>query len=104
MFSGGSAVGNEVASGDFFISKCSVCITDVICAAFYKYIASKILICLCVCVCVCVLFQAYSLVDREVGYCQGSAFIVGLLLMQVRITYFTCKMIYYEDTLPEGSV
>ncbi|TWW59481.1 EVI5-like protein [Takifugu flavidus] len=25
---------------------------------------------------------AYSLVDREVGYCQGSAFIVGLLLMQ----------------------
>ena len=29
-------------------------------------------------------FQAYSLVDREVGYCQGSAFIVGLLLMQVR--------------------
>lgn len=29
------------------------------------------------------LSQAYSLVDREVGYCQGSAFIVGLLLMQV---------------------
>lgn len=29
------------------------------------------------------IFQAYSLVDREVGYCQGSAFIVGLLLMQV---------------------
>ncbi|EMP26897.1 EVI5-like protein [Chelonia mydas] len=29
------------------------------------------------------LFQAYSLVDREVGYCQGSAFIVGLLLMQM---------------------
>uniref|UniRef100_A0A8C6ZRR7 Ecotropic viral integration site 5 like n=1 Tax=Nothoprocta perdicaria TaxID=30464 RepID=A0A8C6ZRR7_NOTPE len=28
-------------------------------------------------------FQAYSLVDREVGYCQGSAFIVGLLLMQM---------------------
>ncbi|XP_071292383.1 ecotropic viral integration site 5 protein homolog isoform X2 [Agelaius tricolor] len=26
--------------------------------------------------------KAYSLVDREVGYCQGSAFIVGLLLMQ----------------------
>ncbi|NXK84558.1 EVI5L protein, partial [Amazona guildingii] len=26
---------------------------------------------------------AYSLVDREVGYCQGSAFIVGLLLMQM---------------------
>lgn len=29
------------------------------------------------------IFQAYSLVDREVGYCQGSAFIVGLLLLQV---------------------
>ncbi|NXC19649.1 EVI5 protein, partial [Corythaeola cristata] len=27
--------------------------------------------------------HAYSLVDREVGYCQGSAFIVGLLLMQM---------------------
>ncbi|CAG0882168.1 unnamed protein product [Cyprideis torosa] len=27
--------------------------------------------------------KAYSLHDREVGYCQGSAFIVGLLLMQV---------------------
>lgn len=36
-------------------------------------------------VCMCVCFQAYSLVDREVGYCQGSAFIVGLLLMQVMI-------------------
>ncbi|XP_038596389.1 EVI5-like protein isoform X4 [Tachyglossus aculeatus] len=29
------------------------------------------------------LLKAYSLVDREVGYCQGSAFIVGLLLMQM---------------------
>ena len=28
--------------------------------------------------------KAYSIHDREVGYCQGSAFIVGLLLMQVR--------------------
>lgn len=27
--------------------------------------------------------KAYSLHDREVGYCQGSAFIVGLLLLQV---------------------
>lgn len=27
--------------------------------------------------------QAYSLHDREVGYCQGSAFIVGLLLMNM---------------------
>lgn len=30
--------------------------------------------------------KAYSLYDREVGYCQGSGFIVGLLLMQV--SYF----------------
>lgn len=29
--------------------------------------------------------KAYSLHDREVGYCQGSGFIVGLLLMQVLI-------------------
>lgn len=34
--------------------------------------------------------KAYSLHDREVGYCQGSAFIVGLLLMQVNI-----HIIYY---------
>lgn len=27
--------------------------------------------------------KAYSLHDKEVGYCQGSAFIVGLLLLQV---------------------
>ncbi|CAH1785847.1 unnamed protein product [Owenia fusiformis] len=27
--------------------------------------------------------KAYSLIDREVGYCQGSGFIVGLLLMQM---------------------
>lgn len=46
--------------------------------------------------CVCV-FQAYSLVDREVGYCQGSAFIVGLLLMQVMLKYF---MIYNELFFP----
>lgn len=27
--------------------------------------------------------KAYSLHDREVGYCQGTAFVVGLLLLQV---------------------
>ncbi|XP_076817156.1 EVI5-like protein isoform X1 [Clavelina lepadiformis] len=27
--------------------------------------------------------KAYSLMDREVGYCQGSAFIAGLLLLQM---------------------
>ena len=26
--------------------------------------------------------QAYSVYDREVGYCQGSPFITGMLLMQ----------------------
>lgn len=59
---------------------------------------SKCYLCLCVCV-----FQAYSLVDREVGYCQGSAFIVGLLLMQVMIKCFR-KMIHNEDILPKGIV
>ena len=29
--------------------------------------------------------KAYSLRDKDVGYCQGSGFIVGLLLMHVRI-------------------
>uniref|UniRef100_UPI00358F129B ecotropic viral integration site 5 protein homolog isoform X2 n=1 Tax=Myxine glutinosa TaxID=7769 RepID=UPI00358F129B len=29
------------------------------------------------------IMKAYSLVDREVGYCQGTAFIAGLLLMQM---------------------
>lgn len=32
--------------------------------------------------------KAYSLHDREVGYCQGSGFIVGLLLMQVSFNLF----------------
>ena len=31
--------------------------------------------------------KAYSIHDREVGYCQGTAFIVGLLLMQVRSSF-----------------
>lgn len=29
--------------------------------------------------------------DREVGYCQGSAFIVGLLLMQVNMILKICE-------------
>lgn len=28
--------------------------------------------------------QAYSVYDREVGYCQGSPFIAGVLLLHVR--------------------
>lgn len=35
--------------------------------------------------------KAYSLHDREVGYCQGSGFIVGLLLMQVSRQPFTIR-------------
>ena len=46
--------------------------------------------------------KAYSIHDREVGYCQGTAFIVGLLLMQVSFlekwtmttsffNYYLCK-------------
>ena len=38
--------------------------------------------------------KAYSLHDREVGYCQGSGFIVGLLLMQVSFG-FTLKSYKY---------
>lgn len=34
--------------------------------------------------------KAYSLHDREVGYCQGSGFIVGLLLMQVKLSFLFC--------------
>lgn len=30
--------------------------------------------------------KAYSIHDKEVGYCQGSAFIVGQLLLQVSRT------------------
>lgn len=29
--------------------------------------------------------QAYSVYDREVGYCQGSPFIAGVLLLHVRV-------------------
>lgn len=38
--------------------------------------------------------KAYSLHDREVGYCQGSAFIVGLLLMQVSLVVFQILYAY----------
>ena len=49
-------------------------------------------------ICAFLLLQAYSLVDREVGYCQGSAFIVGLLLMQVsHAIVFLC---YYKQVVP----
>lgn len=38
--------------------------------------------------------KAYSVHDREVGYCQGSAFIVGMLLLQVR--FFVCFLLYHH--------
>jgi ecotropic viral integration site 5 protein len=34
------------------------------------------------------IMKAYSIYDQEVGYCQGSAFICGLLLLQVCIFDF----------------
>lgn len=37
--------------------------------------------------------KAYSLHDREVGYCQGSGFIVGLLLMQVNNTIINISLL-----------
>ena len=29
------------------------------------------------------LLKAYSLIDKEVGYCQGLSFVAGILLMHV---------------------
>uniref|UniRef100_A0A4W6FQ93 Ecotropic viral integration site 5 like n=1 Tax=Lates calcarifer TaxID=8187 RepID=A0A4W6FQ93_LATCA len=50
--------------------------------------------------------KAYSLVDREVGYCQGSAFIVGLLLMQMPEEEAFCVFFEYllQEQLPELNV
>ena len=45
--------------------------------------------------------KAYSLHDREVGYCQGSAFIVGILLMQV---YIKTKTRRGQETAKGGEV
>lgn len=45
--------------------------------------------------------KAYSLHDREVGYCQGSGFIVGLLLMQVCSiwsTDFFSELLFFNTT------
>ncbi|CAH1270976.1 EVI5L [Branchiostoma lanceolatum] len=38
--------------------------------------------------------KAYSLHDREVGYCQGSGFIVGLLLMQMPEEETFCVLVH----------
>lgn len=39
--------------------------------------------------------KAYSIHDKEVGYCQGSAFIVGQLLLQV------CSQLFYLEIITE---
>lgn len=44
--------------------------------------------------------QAYSLHDREVGYCQGSGFIVGLLLMQVG--FWSSIWLFINHRISEG--
>lgn len=33
------------------------------------------------------LLKAYSLLDPEVGYCQGLSFVAGILLLHVSFTY-----------------
>ena len=43
------------------------------------------------------LIQAYSIWDKEVGYCQGSAFIVGILLMQVTINNVVEQYLYWYN-------
>ena len=40
--------------------------------------------------------QAYSLYDREVGYCQGSLFLAGELLMHVSILGMVIVYKYIE--------
>lgn len=42
------------------------------------------------------LVQAYSVFDREVGYCQGSPFITGLLLMQVSVSQIIISCISHS--------
>ena len=60
------------------------------CDCIHKFMCSQCLCCrVCMYVCiafspVCTYVQAYSVYDREVGYCQGSPFIAGVLLLHVR--------------------
>ncbi len=46
-------------------------------------------------------FQAYSLYDREVGYCQGIAFLVGLLLMHVSAIIEAAFILIFYSQMPE---
>lgn len=47
--------------------------------------------------------KAYSLLDKEVGYCQGLSFVVGLLLMHVRLDLFSFNVyivyMFYKITI-----
>lgn len=45
--------------------------------------------------------QAYSIYDREVGYCQGSCFVVGLLLMEVSQCVY-CRRCVCTHKLPRS--
>lgn len=36
------------------------------------------------------LLKAYSLLDPEVGYCQGLCFVAGVLLLHVSDTFIEC--------------
>ena len=56
------------------VCACVVCVCVYIKLTFHNLLNNLVLIVL----------QAYSVYDREVGYCQGSPFIVGMLLMQVK--------------------
>ena len=38
-------------------------------------------------------FQAYSVYDEEIGYCQGLSFLAAALLLHVRsLHHFVCKL------------
>ena len=46
--------------------------------------------------------KAYSLHDPDVGYCQGTAFIVGQLLLLVCLLYIRLTNIQYPDARGRG--
>lgn len=42
------------------------------------------------------LLKAYSLLDNEVGYCQGLSFVAGILLLHVSIFFFLQSKIFFS--------
>ena len=40
------------------------------------------------------MLKAYSLLDKEVGYCQGLSFVAGVLLMHVRSHYLLPLLVH----------